>query len=281
MSPLRRIAHRNLTIASVPLAVLSAVAASAVCSGCFVSTREHRALEAKVSQFEIDSRAEASAIRAELEAVRSRLDHALRANADSSGDVLASKERLNDLAGRLDELVHHTDELRRDVGASRTELHARIDELKRAQQQQTVAAAPPAVIPADRLAHFKTLEEAFAKKDWPAVRALAPEYVNRYPTDDKSDESLFFLGTADLQDGRPSSALGQFNRLLKLFPRSNMLDRTLFSMGEAYLVMHDCVNAKVAFDACEKRFSKEKIGAEARAKIAQITAHPVGLCAPQ
>ena len=113
-----------------------------------------------------------------------------------------------------------------------------------------------------------------------SVRALAPEYVNRYPTDDKADEALFFAGDADLSDGRPSSALGNFNRLLKLFPRSNVLDRTLYGMGEAYMMMHDCANAKLAFQACESRFSKEKIGGDARAKIAAIGKNPPGMCAP-
>ena len=112
------------------------------------------------------------------------------------------------------------------------------------------------------------------------MRALGPDYVNRYPSDDKADEALFFLGSADLQDGRPSRALGQFNRLLKLFPRSNVLDRTLYGIGDAYLLMHDCANAKVAYDACEKRFTKDKIGAEAKAKLDQIGKNPPGMCAP-
>ena len=128
--------------------------------------------------------------------------------------------------------------------------------------------------------HRIQLEAAFGKKEWATVRVLGPEYVNRYPSDDKADEALFFLGSADLQDGRPSSALGQFNRLLKLFPRSNVLDRTLYGIGDAYLLMHDCANAKVAYDACEKRFTKDKIGAEAKAKLDQIGKSPPGMCAP-
>ena len=260
------------------------LAASLVSAGCVVTQRDHDALAAKTAQVENDAtqaRTEVTALRADLEATRQRLDNALRANADSSGDMIASKQRLNDLAGRVDEVSHGIDELRRDVGASRTELYARIDDLKRAQPAPAPAAPAPITAPADKTAHYRQLEEAHGKKDWATVRALGPEYVNRYPTDDKADEALFYLGSADLQDGRPSSALGQFNRLLKLFPRSNVLDRTLFAMGDAYLLMHDCVNAKVAYDACEKRFAKDKIGADAKAKIDQIAKNPPGLCAPQ
>ena len=264
--------------------VIAAALALAATSApaCMVTQQDHEALVAKTSQLEKDvlaSRAEVVAMKAELEATRQRLDNALRSNADSSSDLLTSKQRINDLAGRVDEVNHGIEEVRREVGASRTELYARIDEQKRAQQPPPPAPVP-ITPPADKAAHYKQLEEAYGKKDWPVVRVLGPEYVNRYATDENAAKALFFMGSADLQDGRPSSALGSFNRLLKLFPRSNVLDKTLFAMGDAYLMMHDCANAKVAYDACEKRFAKEKIGADAKAKIDQITKNPPGLCAP-
>ncbi len=266
--------RKNATAAALIAATLFAPA-------CIVTKQEHDALVVKTTQMEKDvmqSRADVVAMRSDLDATRQRLDNALRANADSSSDLLTSKQRLNDLAGRVDEVNHGMDELRRDVAASRTELHARIDELKR------VPAPPPAVapiaVPSEKFVHAKQLEDAYGRKEWPVVRVLGLEYVNRYPSDDKADEALFFMGSADLQDGRPSSALGQFNRLLKLFPRSNVLDKTLFAMGDAYLMMHDCVNAKVAYDACEKRFSKDAIGGLSRGKLDQIAKNPPGLCAP-
>jgi TolA-binding protein len=265
------------------IVIAAALVVSSLGSGC-ASQRDHEALVARTAQVEKDAaqaNANLVALRVDLEATRQRLDNALRASADSSGDFIAGKQRLNELAGKVDEVTHGIDELRRDVGASRTELYARLDELKRVQPPPPSAPAPaPIAVPADKDAHYKQLEAAFAKKEWPVVRALGPDYVNRYPSDDKADEALFFLGSADLLDGRPSSALGQFNRLLKLFPRSNVLDRTLYGIGDAYLLMHDCANAKVAYDACEKRFTKDKIGAEAKAKLDQIGKNPPGMCAP-
>ncbi|GEM_PF-997060 len=253
-------------------------------SGCFVLQKDHEVVAARAEAAEkqaAEAREEVERLRADLEATRQRLDNALRANADSSTETLSTKQRLNDLAGRVDEANHHIEELRREVTASRTELYARIDELKRAQQASATPPPPPVQVPQDKVTHFKQLEEAHKKRDWSTVRVLAPEYVNRYPTDDKADEALYFAADADLSDGRPSSALGNFNRLLKLFPRSNVLDKVLFGMGEAYMMMHDCANAKLAYEACEKRFSKEKIGAEARARLQVIAKNAPGTCAPQ
>lgn len=266
-----------------PRASLSLLLAFAS-TGCLVTQRDHEVVSARAEQAEKQAaaaRAEVTTLRADLEATRQRLDNALRANADSSTETMTTKQRLNDLAGRVDEANHGLDELRRDVAASRTEIYARMDDLRRSQQATPAPAVAPVQVPADKATHFKQIEDAHGKKDWATVRALAPEYVNRYPSDDKSDEALFYAGDADINDGRPSSALGNFNRLLKLFPRSNVLDRTLYAMGEAYMMMHDCANAKLAYEACERRFSKDKVGADSRAKLQLIAKNPPGTCAPQ
>jgi TolA-binding protein len=250
-------------------------------SGCLVTKQENDKVAdqaAEASKQAAAARAEVLALRADLDATRTRLDNALRANADSSTDLVSAKQRVNELAGKIDEANHGVEELKRDVNQSRTEIYARLDDLKRA--QSAPPPPPPPTIPADKAAHYKQLEDAWTKKDWTVVRALAPEYVNRYPTDDKADEALFYAGDADNTEGRPMSALANFNRLLKLFPHSNVLDKTLLGMGDAYMMMHDCANAKLAYDACEKRFAKEKSGADARAKLAVIAKNVPGTCAP-
>lgn len=264
------------------LGLVGAVLIAVTSSGCFVMKRDVDALEAKQAETDRQlqqTQKEAAALRADLDATRQRLDNALRANADSTTDVLSTKARMNDLAGRFDEVQHNVDELKKDLAQSRTEIYARMDEMKRA--QAPAPAPPPVTIPQDRSTHFAQLRDAYTKHDWGLVRALGPEYVNRYPSDEHADEALYMMGDADLQDGRPSSALGHFNRLLKLFPRSKVLDKTLFSMGDAYMTMHDCASAKLAYEACDKRFSKTKIGADARTKLALIGKNPPGLCAPQ
>src|SRR5262245_61054422 len=113
------------------IALASVVALGA--GGC-VTQRDHDALATKTAQVEQDvqkARAELAQTRADLEATRQRLDNALRANADSSSDLVTSKQRLNELAGRVDEAQHGIEELKKDVAQSRTEIYARLDDLKR------------------------------------------------------------------------------------------------------------------------------------------------------
>jgi len=254
--------------------------------GVFALQTDHEADVQRMAAMDKASHDELARLRAELDATRDRLDNALRANADTGSDLLTEKSRMNELAGRLDETAHKADELQSTVAAVRTELEARLDQLARAQAaqaaQQPVQAPPPPPlrIPDSKADHFAALEAAFKAKDYAAVRTLGHEYVNRYATDEKGDDALYWTGKADLEDGRPASALGEWNRLLKLFPKSNMLEPTLFGMGQAYETMHDCANAKLAYGTVIAHFPHGKLGAEAHTRSAAINALPAGSCAP-
>lgn len=257
------------------------VAASLGATGCLALKPDQDALVAKHASLEKraeQDRAELRTLRADLDATRQRLDTALRASADRGDALVSSEQRLNALVGRLDEVAHGNEELKRELTATRDELSQRVDELKRAQLQQ---AAPLPSVPGDRTRHLAALDEAVARKEWAAVRVLAPEFVNRYPTDEKADDALFAVAQADMEEGRPVSALGSFNRFLKLYPKSARLDAVLLSMGNAYLALHDCDNAQSALSACEARFAKRATGKECAAKLATIKAKPPGLCAPK
>lgn len=254
-------------------------------SGCgvFATQKDHDALSAKNDALEKSvtaEKAEVDSLKTDLAAERDRLDNALRANADRGSDLLGAQARVNDLAGRLDEAQHSLDELKKEVAARSTEVDARLDELKRAEAVQ-VTQPPPIVIPADKSGHFVATQQAYEQKNWGLTNTLGREYVNRYPTDDKVDDVSFLMGDADLQDGRPSSALGEFNRVLKTNPSSNVLDKTLLDMGASYMLLHDCESAKLAYVSAEKRFPKTATGVAARKQLA-VLAHPTpDMCAPQ
>jgi TolA-binding protein len=223
-----------------------------------------------------EQRAAAAALRADLDATRTRLETALRANADANTDALSDRSKLQALGGRMDEAAHSIDELKKEVASTRRELDARLDDVRRAQGDGSKS--PPVAIPADKVAHFAAVEQAHGRQDWNLTRTLGREYLGRYPEDERADDVIYLMGNASLKEGRAASALGEYNRLLKQFPKSNVLGPTLFDMGEAYLLQKDCQNAKLAFSSCEKRFAGETVGKEARGRLAKIAAPAPGMC---
>jgi TolA-binding protein len=275
-----------MTVASI-LRSGSALLALAILPGCglFAMQKDHEKEAKKVEELakiNDQQKAEIAALRSDLEATRERLDNATRAYADKGDEIVNQKQKVNLLTGRVEESSQVVEGLRKDLASFRTEVNGRLDELKRsAEAQATKPAPPPTPIPADKGQHFAAIEAAYGRQDWTLTRTLGREFLNRYPTDDKADDALYMMGDGEMKEGRPSSALGEFNRLIKLNQKSNVLDKTLFAMGEAYLLMHDCENAKLAYQACLNRFAKEPLGVQSKQKIATIDKKPAGMCAPQ
>jgi TolA-binding protein len=261
----------------LPLAVASL-------SGCeeLMTKSDRQAIVIRMAEMERGFAAQMAQLHADLQATRNRLDTALQANAENGSDLLSEKSRLNELVGRIDETGHKLDELSSTVSAGRTELDSRLDQLTRAHAAQQPAAPPPppVIVPEPKPDHYAAFLAAVKAKDYPLLRTLGHEYVSRYATDEKADDVLYQIGKANLDDNHPASALGEWNRLLKLFPKSNMLERTLYGMGQAYETMHDCANAKLAYGTVVAHFPKGKLAAEARARTAAVSGLPAGACAP-
>jgi TolA-binding protein len=263
-------------------ASLTAIALGLTLPGCgvFAMQRDQEALATKVTTHEeavSAMRKDLDALRSEVEGAVTRIDQALKANADRGADFMTERARLNELAGRLDEAAHGVDELRKEVEASRAEQNARLDELKRSQEAQPTR-PPPVTVPETQPAHYAAIAAAYDKKDFNVLRALGREYVNRYPNDDKADDVLFLMGDAEVKDGHGAAALGEFNRVLKIQPPSNVLGKTLFGMGDAYVQLKDCPNAKLAYQAAASRFAKEPEGQAAKKKLAELDKPAPGTC---
>ncbi len=268
--------------------LLALAAAGCLLTGCFATQRDLDVANVRLGEHRQvieQQQRQMLQLEANLNAMQQRLDNALRANADNGSDLMSEKQRINQIAGRMDEVDHGLVDVKRDLVSSRGEVDSRLDELKRAIDAQANK-PPPVVIPADKAAHFAAIEYARASKDATLARTLGREYVSRYPTDDKVDDVLFDLGDLELSDNHPAAALGEFNRVLKspqnVDPRhpSNVLAETLLGMGNAYLLLHDCENAKLAFSACESRYAKDRAGQDAHGKLALIAKPTPGMCAP-
>jgi len=245
---------------------MAVVALSPFFSGCWASSSEVDKLNQELTA----SRADMKRLEGDLNATRTRLDNALKANAENGSDLLTSKQRIAQLNGKVEEATHVADEAKKEVALLRTEIA----------KSEARPAAPAIAIPSDKSAHFTATDDAYRRRDFGALRSLGGEYVSRYPNDEKSDIVLFYMGDADLKDGRPTTALSSFNRLLKAFPKSKTVPMTLFDMGEAYLALHNCQDARLAFTSSKSRAGTDPIGKDAEERIKKIDSKPAGLCTP-
>ncbi len=239
----------------------------AMLPSCWASQSEVSDMKDRLDKELTSARASVKQLESDLAATRTRLDNALKANAENGSDLSSSKQRIAQLTGRVEEANHAADEAKREVAQLRAEI-----------SKGSQSAAPSIPIPADKTAHFSAVDEAYRHHDFSTLRALGSDYVSRYPSDDKGDIVLFYMGDADLKDGRPTSALASFNKLLKSFPKSKTMPMTLFDMGEAYLALHNCPDAKLAFSSCVSHAGSDQVGKDAKDRIKKIDSKPAGLC---
>lgn len=268
-------------LAKVPSFALL-LAAATFSSGCgvFVMQKDHDAMSARIAAQEAavaGTRREVDGLKGEVQGALTRVDQALKMNADRGADFMTERQRLNGLAGKLDETGHALDELKKEVATTRAEQNARLDELKRSQEAQPTR-PPPVTIPESAPLHYAAIAAAHDKKDFNVVRTLGREFVNRYPNDDKADDVLYLMGDADVREGRGASALGEFNRVLKFQPPSNAMAKTLLGMGDAYMLLKDCPNAKLAYQAAVTRFAKLEEGKVAKKKVDDLVKPAPGTC---
>ncbi len=241
---------------------------AAVLPGCWASQSEVSDIKDKLDKELTSARASVKQLETDLAATRTRLDNALKANAENGSDLSSSKQRIAQLTGRVEEANHAAEEAKREVAQLRAEM-------SKGSQGGAASSIP---IPADKTAHFAAVDDAYRRHDFSTLRALGGDYASRYPSDEKSDIVLFYLGDAELKDGRPTAALASFNKLLKSFPKSKTMPMTLFDMGEAYLALHNCPDAKLAFNSCVSHAGADQVGKDAKERIKKIDSKPAGLC---
>src|SRR6478609_2302820 len=131
-------------------------------SGC-ATMKAHNDLVAKNDELAKTveaQRQEMITLRGDLEATRTRLDNALRAQADTSTDQLSDRAKLQNIEARIDTQNETVEALKKDVSAARREIDERLDEVKRAQEAPGKGPAP---IPQDRTAHYAAVEAAMQK----------------------------------------------------------------------------------------------------------------------
>jgi TolA-binding protein len=195
---------------------------------------------------------EASALAQErVQELRAILEQATQAvtrnSADLGTEVIALREKLAALEGQLAEI-------RNELATGRAGLQQRVDEL--GQQVQRLAnyagidlGIAESEIPTEPAAHYEAAHHAYEQHDYSRARSLFRIFVSRYPRDAKADDAIYFTGMSYVQQDRPQNAIASFQKIIQEYRSGDMIDDTLFQVGEAFFALHACDEAKTAYEA--------------------------------
>jgi TolA-binding protein len=227
-------------------------------SGCMTkgAGNEMRlALEQRISEVEAASHSRDNAIESKLDELASVLEQArsllTHDSADVGAQVQAQQQKMAELEGKLDELTHNITDMIEQTAKARAELDDKLGKIGTGKSGEM--SLDPSQIPSDKAAHFQAAYDAYKAGDQDKARALFKEYVTRYPGDTKTGDAQYWVAATYLLQNKPATALGEYRKVIALYPKSPAVDTALYGMADAFFRLHACTDAKGAIEALTKR----------------------------
>jgi len=199
-----------------------------------------------------------------------------RDSADVGAQVQTQQIKMSEIEGKLDEITHGLSELSDKEARTRADLDDKLGKVGTAKSSESTV--DPTQIPTDRGAHFTAAYEAYKAGDQEKARALFREYVTRYPDDPKTGDAQYWVGATYLVQNKPATALGEYRKVIQLYPKSPAFDTALYGMADAFFRLHACTDAKGALDALTKRKPAKQLDDRAKQLTQAIKDSPKGYC---
>ncbi len=214
----------------------------------------------------------------DLEVKRKALEEALaeasrvlrRNSADQGLQIEKIQQRLATMEGEIAELRHESSGTSKAQAEQRLELQRRLSEVARAAGMDVPIDS--AEIPKSKSAHWDALTKAYRVNKYSYTRGLARAFVERYPKDEHADNAQYMIGSSYLKQSQAAAALGEFQKVLSTYRRSDALDKTLYDMSKAFLDVRSCNDASTALKALLKNHKRSKLVPEAKKDLRRIRA---------
>ncbi len=209
--------------------------------------------------------------RKELEEALAEASRVLRRNsADQGLQIERIQQRLATMEGEIAELRHESSGTSKAQAEQSLELQRRLSEVARAAGMDVPIDSDE--IPKSKSAHWEALTKAYRVNKYSYTRGLARAFVERYPKDEHADNAQYMIGSSYLKQGQAAAALGEFQKVLSTYRRSDALDKTLYEMSKAFLDVRSCNDASTALKALLKNHKRSKLVAEAKKDLRRIRA---------
>jgi TolA-binding protein len=261
--------------------VAAAVGCIAI-SGCMTKAAGNEmrlALEKQISDLQAENTARDSELEKKIQDLSDSLEKArsllTRDSADVGAQVQAQQQRMAELEGQLAEMTHNLNDMIEQTAKARADLDDKLGKLTSKPGEITLDASQ---IPPDKSAHFNAAYDAYKAADQDKARALFKEYVARYPDDTKTGDAQYWVGATYLVQNKPATALGEYRKVIALYPKSPAVDTALYGMVDAFYRLHACTDAKGALDALVKRKPSKTLEERAKQLTKAIKESPKGFC---
>lgn len=110
----------------------------------------------------------------------------------------------------------------------------------------------------------------FKQKSYEAARGRFQEYLKRYPTGRRADNSHYWIGETYYAQRRYEEAILSYNQVIKRFPKSGKVPSALYKQGLAFIALGDKRSAKILLGKLVKNYPKSDLATYAKKRLAKL-----------
>ena len=187
-----------------------------------------------------------------------------RNSADLGTKVARNEGDLAALTGKLEEAKYLLDELQKRLAALEQ------SQQKTAQEQQKIIERVAPSMPEDKEALWKESQNRLAGGMRDDARRFLRAFIQRFPNDPRASQAQLQVGQSFAQEFKNGLAVAEYLAVMSRFSRSPEVPEAMWLLGEAYVAMKYCTDAKAIFLDLSKRYPKSPRAAQVRDRLRDI-----------
>ena len=192
-------------------------------------------------------------LEATLEDARQRLG---RNNADLSADMEAMRKEIDRVSGQLDVGRREFEQLRKAFELFQADVDVRLNSRR--------------TLPSDPDELFQAGQDRLSGDDPDGARKAFERFAKDFPSDDRADNAVFFVGESFMKQEKYKEAAASFRAVLKDYEKSDIRDAATYRFGDALVGMKRCDDARIFYEEVTTKFKKSSFKKDARQKLKQI-----------
>jgi tol-pal system protein YbgF len=110
--------------------------------------------------------------------------------------------------------------------------------------------------PPDKDALFEQGKAKLAAGEHEEARRLLRQFITQYPQDPRAAQAQLMHGDSYFQQKKYAAAIGEFQKVIDNHPRSPTIEEAMYKIGESFLALHYCTDAKTFLGETIKRYPR-------------------------
>ena len=250
------------------LPTASGLLAVVVLSGCLMTTGDGDKLRADISQLNKRMETIETQLNEQMARLRKVLDDATallgRNSADLGTKVARSESDISAITGKIEEAKYQLDELQKRLALLEQ------SQQKTSQETAKIIERVAPSMPEDKEALWKEAQSRLSSGMREDARRFLRGFIQRFPSDPRASMAQLQVGQSFAQDLKYSSAVAEYLAVMSRFSKSNEVPDAMWFLGEAYVAMKYCTDAKAIFQDLSKRYPKSPRAAQVKDRLRDL-----------